>query len=70
MQVQTTLVRPYMIQYCLPNYITFLVTVDKFDPNPILVNINKPNPIDSKTQLLLKDWNQWSKGGWIQPIPK
>ncbi len=30
-----------MIQYSLPNNITLLVTVNKFDPNPILVNINK-----------------------------
>jgi hypothetical protein len=35
---------PYKIQYCLPNNITFLVTIDKFDPNPILVNINKLKP--------------------------
>jgi hypothetical protein len=35
---------PYMIQYCLPNNITFLVTVNKFDPNPILININKLKP--------------------------
>jgi hypothetical protein len=32
---------PYHIQYCLPNNIALLVTVDKFDANPILVNINK-----------------------------
>jgi len=35
---------PYMIQYCLLNNTTFLVIVDKFDPNPILVNINKLKP--------------------------
>jgi hypothetical protein len=35
---------PYRIQYCLLNNITFLVTVNKFDPNPILVNINKLKP--------------------------
>ncbi len=33
-----------MIQYCLLNNTTFLVIVDKFDPNPILVNINKLKP--------------------------
>jgi len=44
-----------MIQYCLPNNITLLVIINKFDPNPILVNINKLSPIDSKTQLLLED---------------
>jgi hypothetical protein len=35
---------PYRIQYCLPNNIILLVTIDKFDPNPILVNINKLKP--------------------------
>jgi hypothetical protein len=35
---------PYRIQYCLPNNIVLLVTIDKFDPNPILVNINKLKP--------------------------
>jgi hypothetical protein len=44
-----------MIQYCLPNNITLIVIVDKFDPNPILMNINKLSPSDSKTQLLLED---------------
>jgi hypothetical protein len=29
--------------------------VDKFDPNPILVNINKLKPTNSKTQLFLED---------------
>jgi hypothetical protein len=28
----------------LPNNIVLLVTIDKFDPNPILVNINKLKP--------------------------
>ncbi len=32
---------PYKIQYCLFNNKTLLVIVNKFDPNPILVNINK-----------------------------
>jgi hypothetical protein len=32
---------PYKIQYCLPNNTVLLVTIDKFDPNPVLVNINK-----------------------------
>jgi predicted glycosyltransferase len=35
---------PYKIQYCLFNNITFLVTIEKFDPNPVLVNINKLKP--------------------------
>ncbi len=35
---------PYQIQYCLPNNIILLVTIDKFDPNLVLVNINKFKP--------------------------
>jgi hypothetical protein len=43
---------PYKIQYCLPNNIYLLLTIDKFDLNPILVNINKLKPykfIENKT---------------------
>ena len=32
---------PYRVQYLLPNNTVLLVTVDKFDPNPVIVNINK-----------------------------
>ena len=32
---------PYLVQYLLPNNIVLLVTVDKFDPDPVIVNINK-----------------------------
>jgi hypothetical protein len=32
---------PYQIWYCLPNNIILLVTIDKFDLNLLLVNINK-----------------------------
>jgi hypothetical protein len=35
---------PYRIQYCLPNNYVLLVIIDKFDPNPVLVNINKLKP--------------------------
>jgi hypothetical protein len=31
----------YKIQFCLPNNIVRLIIVDKFDPNLILVNVNK-----------------------------
>jgi hypothetical protein len=34
----------YKIQYCPPNNIVLLVNIDKFEPNPILVNINKLKP--------------------------
>ncbi len=43
---------PYKIQYYLPNNIVLLITIDKFDPNPILVNIKKLKPymfIEDKT---------------------
>ena len=32
---------PYRVQYLLPNNTILLVTVDKFDPDPVIVNINK-----------------------------
>ena len=32
---------PYRVQYLLPNNKVLLVTVDKFDPDPVIVNINK-----------------------------
>jgi len=48
---------PYRIQYCLPNNIVLIFTIDMFDPNFVLVNVNKLKPymfIEDKTlQLLL-----------------
>ena len=32
---------PYRVQYLLPNNTVLLVTVDNFDPDPVIVNINK-----------------------------
>ena len=32
---------PYRVQYLLPNNTVLLVTVEKFDPDPVIVNINK-----------------------------
>ena len=32
---------PYRVQYLLPKNTVLLVTVDKFDPDPVIVNINK-----------------------------
>jgi hypothetical protein len=32
---------PYKIQYCLPNNTILFININKFEPNPILVNINK-----------------------------
>lgn len=34
----------YRIQFCLPNNIILLVMIDKLDPNPVLVNVNKLKP--------------------------
>jgi hypothetical protein len=35
---------PFRVQYCLPNTIVIFVYVNNFEPNPILVNINKFKP--------------------------
>ena len=32
---------PYQVQYLLPNNTVLLVTMEKFDPDPVIVNINK-----------------------------
>jgi hypothetical protein len=34
----------YIIQYVLPNIILLLVIIEKFETNPLLVNMNKLNP--------------------------
>jgi hypothetical protein len=36
--------RPFRIQYCLPNNIAILVSINNFEPNPVLVNVNKLKP--------------------------
>jgi hypothetical protein len=45
------------MQYCLPNNTILLLTIDKFDLNLILVNINKYKPYrftkDKRFQLVL-----------------
>jgi hypothetical protein len=35
---------PYIIQYVLPNNIMLLVTIKRFETNPVLVNVNKLKP--------------------------
>ncbi len=35
---------PYKIQYVLPNNIMLLVTIEKFETNLVLVNVNKFKP--------------------------
>jgi hypothetical protein len=34
----------YRIQYVLPNHIVWLATIEKFKPNPMLVDVNKSKP--------------------------
>jgi hypothetical protein len=35
---------PYKIQYVLPNNIVLLVTIEKFETNSVIVNVNKLKP--------------------------
>ncbi len=35
---------PYKIQYVLPNNTMLLVTIKKFETNPMLINVNKLKP--------------------------
>ncbi len=35
---------PYRVQYVLPNNIMLLVTIEKFETDPKLVNVNKFKP--------------------------
>jgi hypothetical protein len=35
---------PYRIQYMLPNNTMLLVTIEKFEAKPMLVNVNKLKP--------------------------
>ncbi len=43
---------PLRVQYCLPNNTIILVCVNKFEPNPILVNVNKLKPYKYVDQTL------------------
>jgi hypothetical protein len=36
--------RFYIVQYVLPNNTMLLVTIEKFETNPMLVNVNKYKP--------------------------
>jgi len=45
---------PYKVQYVLPNNIMLLVTIEKFETNLVLVNVNKLKPykyMESKVQI-------------------
>jgi len=43
---------PFRVQYCLPNNIIILVFVNKFEPNPVLINVNKLKPYTYVDQTL------------------
>ncbi len=56
---------PYKLQYVLANNIVLLVTTEKFEINPTLVNMNKLKPykymeseIQKKKQQMLIYWEQ------------
>ncbi len=56
---------PCTIQYVLPNDIVLLVTVEKFETNPMLVNVNKFKPykymeskVQKKEQQMLIYWEK------------
>jgi hypothetical protein len=34
----------YIVQYVLPNNIVLLMTIEKFETNPMLINVNKLKP--------------------------
>jgi hypothetical protein len=38
---------PYKVQYAFPNNIMLLVTIEKFETNPMLVNVNKLKPYNT-----------------------
>jgi hypothetical protein len=61
---------PYKVQYVLPNNAMLLVTIEKFEANHVLVNVNKLKPykyMESKDykqkQQMLMYWEQ-SVGGF------
>jgi hypothetical protein len=53
----------YKVQYVLPNNTILLVTIEKFETNPIVVNVNKLKPykymefeIQKQEQQMLVYW--------------
>ncbi len=43
---------PFMVQYCLPNNIILFVSINKFELNLVLVNVNKLKPYKYVDQTL------------------
>jgi hypothetical protein len=62
---------PCWIQYYLRNNVVLFITIDKFDPNLVLVNINKSKPyifIENKTlQPILVKMVTWSLTNLFKP---
>jgi hypothetical protein len=58
------------MQYCLPNNIILLLTINKFDLNLILININKYKPYrfakDNKFQPVLTKPSDFLSKEWIE----
>ncbi len=60
---------PYKIQYVLSNNIILLVTIEKFEINPMLVNVNKFKPykymefeVQKQEQQMPLYWEQSASG--------
>jgi hypothetical protein len=60
----------YIVQYVLPNNIMLLVTIEKFENNPMLVNVNKFKPykymefeVQKQEQQMLVYW-EYNIGGF------
>jgi hypothetical protein len=54
----------YKIQYVLPNNTMLLVTIERFETNPMLVNVNKFKPytyIESEVQKQKHMPTYWAK---------
>jgi len=65
---------PFKVQYCLPNNIVLFVYINNFEPNLVLVNVNKLKPykyvhqtlkvshsLDHKKSLESIDYNHMEK---------
>ncbi len=60
---------PYKVQYVLPNNIVLLVTIEKFETNLVLVNVNKLKPykymelkVQKNGQQMLIYWEKSASG--------
>jgi len=43
---------PFKVQYCFPNNIVLIVFVNNFEPNPVLVDVNKLKPYTYLDQIV------------------